>query len=250
LSFKATTELKMKKAVSFNPCMLNEQGLNLQAVFNIKELPEEIIKQLEAECSTLKNCQQLILIGHGGQSLWQSVQPNLLTSANPIDEHSVETVNKWFTANYSDNNSKIIYPDKHSVSSQALDLQTLGSLAGWHHTSPFMVGINREWGPWFAYRVALLTDTQFNISQASKSSSPCSTCESKVCIDHCPANACKSGSLNLETCISYRKSENSQCRETCLARVSCPVASEHRYSKEQIKYHYAVSMKTIEAYNY
>jgi len=235
----------MKATDQFKPCLLNEKGLNLQAVFNINELPEEIIKHLKTEHSTLEDYQQLILIGHGGNFLWQSMQQYPSGSTNPIDEYSIKTVNKWFTVNYPENNAKLIYPGKYTIA-----LQTLGTLAGWHHVSPFMVGINTEWGSWYAYRAVLLTDTRFKVTQAIKSSSPCSACENKVCIEHCPPNACKSGSLNMDACIDYRKSKGSKCRETCLARINCPVASEHSYSEQQINYHYSVSMKTIETYNY
>ena len=224
---------------------LNAKGLNLQAVFNINELPEEIIKHLETEHPTLKNYQQLILLGHAGKTLWQSLQKPLPASIDPIEEHSIKTVNEWFTSKYPENNAKLIYPGKHPIS-----LQTLGTLAGWHHTSPFLVGINKKWGTWYAYRAVLLTDTQFKATQAIKTSPPCNTCQNKACIEHCPANACDSHLFNMNACIAYRKSEGSKCRDTCLARISCPVASEHRYSEQQINYHYAASMKTIETYNY
>ncbi len=225
------------------PCLLNKRGLNLQAVFNIHELPDSIIKHLEAEHSTLKDYQQLILIGHGGRALWESMPPLSATSTDPIDEYSADTVNKWFTANYPDHNATLIYPGE-----QIIGLQTLGILAGWHHTSPFMVGINTVWGSWYAYRAVLLTDTQLEVTQVNKSPSPCSTCTNKPCIEHCPANACDNGSFNMDACIHYRKSENSKCSETCLARIICPVASEHRYSKQQMSYHYSASMKIIEKY--
>lgn len=225
--------------------MLNEKGLNLQAVFNINEMPDDMIKHLKAEHVSLKSYQQLILIGHGGKTLWQSINQSPPTSIDPIDEYSSNTVNEWFKANYPENNATLIYPGKH-----AIGLQALGTLAGWHHSSPFMVGINAEWGSWYAYRAVLLTDTQFSTTQTIVAPSPCDTCESKVCIDECPPNACSTGSLNMDTCIRYRTTENSKCRETCLARISCPVASEHRYSTQQINYHYGVSMKTIETYNY
>ena len=225
--------------------MLNNKGLNLQAVFNINELPDNVIRQLEAECLTLKEYQQLILIGHGGTTLWQSIQSSIQQSTDPIDEYSVKTVNEWFTNNYPEHNATLIYPGEHLIG-----LQTLGTLAGWHHTSPFMVGINAEWGSWYAYRAVLLTDTQFEPTQVINTSSPCNTCESKVCIKQCPANACSIDSFNMDACIHYRKSEDSKCKETCLARISCPVASKHRYSEPQLSYHYSASLKTIESLDF
>ena len=233
----------MNASDPFKPDLLNERGLNLQAVFNIHDLPESTIKYLEAEHSTLKDYQQLVLIGHGGKALWESMQTFSASATNPIDEYSVKAIREWFKANYPEHKAMIIYPGEH-----AIGLQTLGVLAGWHHASPFMVGINTEWGSWYAYRAVLLTDTQFEVTQANKKPSPCHSCESKICIEKCPANACDNGSFNMDACIQYRKADRSKCSETCIARISCPVASEHRYSKEQMSYHYSASMKIIEQY--
>jgi hypothetical protein len=56
------------------------------------------------------------------------------------------------------------------------------------------------------------------------------------------------GRFDLEKCLGYRKQEGSRCKGTCVARVSCPVGSTHRYSDEQIHHSYSLSMRVIEQY--
>lgn len=223
---------------------LVSNGLNLQAIFNIEDLPYEIIASLKSSCTDIKKYSQIILIGHGGKMLWKAIQLSGIQSENRVDDFSTRIINQFFANNLSDNYYEIIYPGKGPVS-----LQKLGTLAGWHHHSPFMVGINEEWGTWFAYRAVVLTDTCFKFlapSTPDEKASPCNWCYHKVCISNCPGGALDNGVLELKKCLFYRKQQLSECKDKCLSRISCPISFIHRYSDEQIRYHYLRSMKTIE----
>jgi hypothetical protein len=57
-----------------------------------------------------------------------------------------------------------------------------------------------------------------------------------------------SGQFELAKCVAYRKQAGSRCKATCIARISCPVGSVHRYSDEQINHSYSISMRAIEKY--
>ncbi len=229
-------------AILFNSTDLQKNGLNLLSIFNLNELPNALIESLQSQHSNLANYRQLILIGHGGRTLWKSL-PELSDSPNPIDDFTVKNISTHLEQQAQGKAYKIIYP-----SDQVVGLQALGELAGWHNPSPFMVGINKSWGSWFAYRAVILADTNFNTTPAVTDVSPCHSCKEKPCISACPANAC-GDEFNMKACLNYRQSENSKCKQTCLARLSCPVAKEHKYSKAQMKYHYGISMKMIEALN-
>ena len=110
-----------------------------------------------------------------------------------------------------------------------------------------MVGIDLAWGSWFAYRAAVLADTDFLPFLPVDRSNPCTTCEARPCLTHCPADALADG-FSLHKCSNYRKQPNSLCRHTCLARLSCPVGVEHRYAEDQMRHTYALSLKAIEQY--
>lgn len=225
-----------------NYAVLNEAGLNLQAVFNLDDLPGDMAADLRRRFDPARRYRQLVLIGHGGKTLWASLQASGVVSENPIDDFSVQTVERWL-AGQGVGHHEVIYPG-----AQAVGLQTLGKLAGWHHPSPFMVGISEDWGTWYAYRVVVLADSDLEPTRPQQSRSPCEQCQAKSCITSCPGGALAGGVFSLDKCVDYRKQPLSSCRTSCLARISCPVGAAHRYCDEQIRHTYAISMRAIEQY--
>jgi len=229
---------------SENPLLLNA-GLNMLAVFDLDKLPAEITQHIALDATILKRFKQLLVFGHGGRDMWQALQQSPDASqSDPIDHFSVHAVQNYFNQEHADCSHCLLYPD----SVQNMPLQALGKLAGWHHDSPFRIGINAEYGPWFAYRAVALTDTALTPTTAMNGASPCQSCADKPCISACPANALLSGDLSLQQCMEYRLQHDSRCKSQCISRLACPVGSKHRYSNEQIAYHYNTSMKTIEQY--
>jgi len=220
---------------------LNEHGLNLQAVFDWAAL-QDAVDSVSGQASEPAGYRQLLLIGHGGKQMWEALQASEFRDRpDPVDSFSLNVVQRWLAETCPDATYEIIYP----AEGRLVPLQQLGALAGWHHASPFRIGINRKWGSWFAYRVALLIDSDWPITEAQTWGSPCEDCLEKPCITACPANAVEDASNMLQRCINYRVEEGSQCAQLCLSRLACPVAVEHRYSREQIAYHYGQSLQTI-----
>ena len=222
---------------------LDAVGLNLHAVFALDQLPDALRDALHNECDPARSYSQLILIGNGGRALWQTIQREGGHSADPIDDFSVREVRRWLAAQASGLNYEIVYPGERLIG-----LQSIGERAGWHFASPFMVGINECWGTWFAYRVAVLADTDFEPTRRVPGESPCTTCRSRPCVAACPGNAIESDGFNLANCVNHRLRPDSACRTTCLARLACPMRAEHRYDDDQIRHAYAISLRFIEQY--
>ncbi|AJQ97164.1 hypothetical protein [Gynuella sunshinyii] len=219
---------------------LADQGLNLQHVFELSTLPQTMTAALAADIAPYR---QLLLLGHGGRRLWQVISTVAVETDDPIDDFTVQLVHRYFQSDHPRASYKILYPGDTQVS-----LQRLGELAGWHSASPFMLGINHDWGSWFAYRALVLADTSLTPDQAITLSSPCSACEHRDCIRSCPASALDHGQFDLEACSRFRLEPDSDCAYQCLARNQCPVKPEHRYSDEQIRYHYGRSLAMIRQY--
>lgn len=230
-------------STSANFTLLNQVGLNLQAIFNMDDLPAEIGTEVRQCFDPEHRYRQLILIGHGGKNLWDAVTAAGMSSENPIDEFSTSMLNQWFAEQQPNHSFLLAYPGNTPIG-----LQTLGKLAGWHHASPFMVGINQKWGSWFAYRAVALADTDLIPSVADQEKSPCDSCQEKPCMKHCPASALSVSGFDLKKCVDYRKTSASRCKASCLARISCPVGDHHRYCAEQIAHTYSISMRMIERY--
>jgi ferredoxin len=231
---------------TLNSAVLNDAGLNCHAVFAIANLSADVKAILFERCPQAQNYRQLILIGHAGMQLWQSLHEQVTDinlQEHPIDTFTVSKVQQFLQKEHPSASYEIVYPGAYTVS-----LQELGKLAGWHHASPFMVGVNAEFGSWFAYRALVLANTDLAVTPTKESASPCISCESKPCISACPPRALDDGKFNLEACLAYRLQADSLCKNTCLARRACPVGSDHRYTDEQMQYHYGRSMKMIRLY--
>lgn len=222
---------------------LDKAGLNLQAVFDIDALPEAIRAEVRNRYDPTRLYRQLILIGHGGRTLWEAVQASGIDSKNPIDEFSAQTATQWFAELCPGKSFEIIFPGSDRVG-----LQALGRLAGWHHDSPLRVGINDRWGTWYAYRVVMLADSDLPPTPPENTSSPCDVCDDTPCIAICPAGAVSRDAYSLENCVAYRKQPNSPCATRCIARIACPAGAEHRYKDEQIQHTYSISLETIKKY--
>lgn len=233
----------MEEFQTFDSRLLDGAGLNRQAVFNIADLPADMAAGLGAKGDGAGNFSQLILIAHAGRRLWEAVQAAGTASADPIDHFSIQTVHRWFAQCQPHNAYEIVYPGPG-----AIGLQRLGQLAGWHHPSPFMIGIDREWGTWFAYRAVVLADTAFEPTRRLGGDSPCDSCSHRTCVARCPGAALGSGPFDLGKCIAYRRQAGSGCANTCLARVSCPVGSTHRYGADQLRHTYSRSLQAIAAF--
>jgi len=244
-----------------------DKGLNLQAIFNIENLPTEIKKSLTFFTKDSHKYNQLVLLGHGGRQLWRELKawqsnekltPYNLTRLNsaddPIDSFSAKLTKEYFKGHGSVSDFKLLFPILNSskVVNQRLktiNFQALGKLAGWHNDSPIGVGINTQWGAWFAYRAIVLVKANFRINEYPSAVSPCESCVNKPCLSACPVSKLNSDLIEIEHCVEYRVKEASNCKNRCLARLACPVKKEHQYSDEQINYHYSLSMKMIEKLN-
>lgn len=169
--------------------------------------------------------------------MWEAVGESGIGGEHPIDEFSRRTAAQWFAAQFPDKHCEIVYPGSFPVG-----LQALGKQAGWHHASPFMVGINEAWGTWYAYRVLLLADTDLPPSAPMTGESPCLSCRDKACVASCPAAALGDAGFSLAKCSSYRRAAGSRCATGCVARIRCPVASGHRYDDAQIRHSYSKSL--------
>jgi epoxyqueuosine reductase len=222
---------------------LAAQGLNLSAVFSLESLPPEVLVTLALTDDERKRFRQLILIGHRGRDFWTALQLRGMHGAHPMDQFVTERVAAWMEGPLQGHEWRQVFPGP-----QPVGLQRLGALAGWHHPSPFWVGVDAEWGSWFAYRAVVLADTHLALTPRRETHSPCETCRDKPCISACPAGALASeqtGAWRLQTCLDFRKQPDSPCQDRCLARNACPVGEGYRYADTQVAYHYLHSMRAI-----
>ena len=268
----------MDNALNLEP--LTRVGLNQHAVFNISELPFTLQQQMAHSCQQLglqvQDYSQVILVAHLGRSFWNAltrqiqevegvelgqldsdsgltakpeamsvvfseVEPEL---QHPVDDYAIQMVRETMDSQPMKLEYQILYPlaDSTQVS---VNLQAFGECAGWHFSSPMSLGVNSQWGTWFAYRALILVDSQFEVTLPAVLGNPCNSCTDTPCISACPVEAVTLKGLDTEACVGYRVGDDSACQQQCLSRMSCPAGQLHQYSEQQINYHYLQSYQLI-----
>lgn len=227
-----------QKRVEQGVYFLAEQGLNLVAFLDCATLPADIKQALSNEGIPLQKYATLVLVGHAGRQLWPALQTFGMKTDDPVD-HFSQVMTTRFIADFLNSPSVLwLYPKAFVI-----PLQKLGQLAGWSHPSPLGLGINATYGLWFAYRTAFLTTLPLPPRQDPLPPSPCDSCRDKPCFNACPAQAVQGiGQFKLGPCLTFRHQTASPCQDRCLARLACPVGTEHCYNMKQIKYHYRQSL--------
>jgi len=248
--------------LQLNTQALTQIGLNLQAVINLTALPLPLQKSLQASSKNYHQYNQLLLLANGGKTFWQYFKryqqqhSDIFNSSDPIDDYCKLKSRQFIGQLLAKDCYELIYPfSKKSNFEQVIDLQALGKMVGWHHSTPFRLGINHKWGSWFAYRTVILMKSNFEITEivetnvvetnTAETKHPCLPCEKMPCVQNCPAKALSLNQLDLKKCLSYRLLDKSICKDKCVARLACPVANKQQYSLEQIQYHYLNSLRVI-----
>ncbi len=220
---------------------LKGKGLNLFAILNVSRLPKRLTSALTDSTLAVSGEIRIILMGNGGQALWRSIPSAQWQQADPIDQYSRDTALEFAGRALAEDDYRVIYPGDTPLS-----LQQLGSIAGWHTPSPLGIGMHPKWGLWYAYRAVLLTNDPLPEIVSPASPSPCETCSGKPCLSICPAKALSATSaIDMTACAGHRLTPRSSCADRCLARLGCPVATEQRYTLDQIQYHYRLSLETL-----
>ena len=233
---------------------LTAQGLSLHAVLDLASLPADVQASLALTPQERARYRQLILIGHQGRGFWQALQARGWHGSDPVDTFVGECIQAWMNGPLAGHAWVQVFPGPRPVG-----LQRLGELAGWHHPSPFWVGVDAEWGSWFAYRAVVLADTVLPLTPRRALPSPCLDCSGQPCVAACPAQALSPigaqgvdtrppAAAGLRACVEYRLQPGSVCQDRCLARTACPVGAVHRYDDPQVAYHYLQSLPAIRAW--
>jgi len=226
---------------------LSVVGLNrCQAIATATLPPEVWLPESRRPLSDEAEETTLILVGHSGTALWDHMtdgdqQTALDPTTDPIDTFSVDTTNAVIGEQWADVARQLLYPHPDCP----VDLVALGRVIGWQADSPLGLGIHPEYGPWSAFRALWILTAALDPGAATPpvpAPDVCLACETHDCVHACPANAVHVGRrFNLTACFDHRAEPDSSCAVTCFARLACPVGAQHRYSSEQMAYHYGIS---------
>jgi ferredoxin-like protein FixX len=104
-------------------------------------------------------------------------------------------------------------------------------------SSPIGLTIHPDYGLWIAFRAALLFDHSLGHEKTS-ADHPCESCEDRPCLSTCPVDAFDEEGYSFKTCLDHLTTPENACRNGgCLARIACPIGTNHRYGKPHAAFH-------------
>lgn len=233
-------EYKYDEGVRF----LAQGGLNVLSVASTKNFPPGLMAMFKKERVLLERFSRLVVVAHGGRQLWAALRAKGMESDDPVDLYSSRLIEEFQHNCLNHAEVYRLYP-----SSRVFPIQQLARFARMTHQSLMGVDIHGKYGMWIGYRSLFLTDAPLPITRPDSSVVPCDACDEKQCISSCAGTAVRAAEpFNLQQCANYRLQADSACAYGCLSRNACPVGNEYRYVPEQMRYHFARSLRSLKRY--
>ncbi|MGA2409350.1 MAG: hypothetical protein ABSG46_03040, partial [Candidatus Binataceae bacterium] len=168
-------------------------GLNLVAAVSVDSY--DAIAPPSMRARTLSaNAQSIVVIGNGGGAFWNAfttyaeANPGWRERTHPLDDFTRAIIERDVVAPMLRQRiaCTAAYP---FVGEGALSFIALGKLAGLGGPSILGVLIHPLYGPWIAFRGALLVDVAIDAPGEAIGFDPCPGCTTRTCIPACPAAA-------------------------------------------------------------
>jgi len=223
---------------------LQDRGFNLRAVLDVCAFPPALAAVWDETGVERIPGERLVLLGMGGSALWDWMNTQDLSDADPFDAVSRRAALEVAERFWNDPAPRLLYPGDALI-----PLQQLGRWVGWSAPSPLGLDISPVFGPWFAFRAAFLTTGALPFTKPQTVSSPCDTCQDPPCIRACPVGAVtKEGAFNRQACIDQRFEDQAGCGIQCHSRLACPIGIKWGYPQGQLRYHGEHSLRSLMAW--
>jgi hypothetical protein len=206
-------------------------GLILRGGFNFSDSDER------PPGSAGKQARSVLLVGNAGAGYWphfrrwrQAQPPGL---AHPLDTWCREIIG----AAAREVGARAVSPSDRPY----LPFQQWAMRAEGLKPSPLGILMHPEYGPWHAYRGALLFDEKLPVAEAENPIHLCDACAGKPCMKACPVDAYSLDGFAYEDCLAHVRGPTGEpCRTRgCLDRNACPYGADYRYPAEVQAFHMA-----------
>ena len=178
--------------------------------------------------------QTLVLVGHGGSSLWPAFSrwyAEHQEVEDPLDTWSETVLN-----DIADRCGAVALFPFHGPPYWPFVrwAEQVGQSA-----SAIGLLMHPVFGLWHAYRGALVFPDQIPLPAVDSTPSACLSCLDKPCLSACPVAAIGQGRYALSECVQYlHQSPDNLCVQTgCQARRACPVGLDYRYEQAHAEFH-------------
>jgi epoxyqueuosine reductase len=225
-------------------------GLNLIAAIPVARYDDAARTSMRADTID-RNARSIILLANGGGDFWRAFKTHMAANpgwnerANPLDDFTRTIVESRIRSVAGD--CTPVYP--FIADGPTLNFMELGKLAGLAGPSLLGVVVNPVYGPWIAFRAALLVASEIDRPEAAAGFDPCPTCESRSCVSACPTGAIAyPAGWDIPRCLTYRVDDQTTCAPRCHARAACVIGPEHRYPDEELAYHQMRALRAMRPY--
>ncbi len=218
-------------------------GLNLAAAVPVDRYDAVVAPPYRAAALDAR-ARSIVVIANGGGALWSALKshagknPEWWNREHPLDDFTRQVIENEIAPVVRDGGTRctIVFP---FMSGRAtLNFVELGKAAGVAGPSLLGVVVHPRFGPWIAFRAALLVDQVVDEPGEACGFDPCPACTAKSCIAACPANAIESPKgWDIPRCLTYRIESEQDCATRCHARVACVLGPEHRYPDDELAHH-------------
>ncbi len=229
-------------------------GLNLVATVAAERYDAAV--KLENRASHIApGARTIVVIGNGGGAFWAAFKRHLAANPgwssreNPLDDFTRLVFERETSGVRAASGlaHTIIYPFMNS--GPTLNFMQAGRLAGLSGPSILGVMVHPVYGPWIAFRAAIVLRESIDAPGEASGFDPCPGCTARTCIGACPAGAVGfPQGWDIPKCLTHRVEVEADCAPRCHARVACVLGPEHRYPDDELEYHQMRALRSMRPY--
>ena len=197
------------------------------------------------------HARSIIVIGNGGGAFWKSFKqhaeenPGWMARDNPLDDFTRVVIERDIAPLVQ--SATIIYP--FMSNGATLNFMEAGKAAGLSGPSIIGVMVHPVYGPWIAFRAAILLDEIVDALGEACRFDPCPSCTARTCISACPADAVSfAKGWDIPKCLTHRVEVEADCAPRCHARAGCVLGPAHRYADDELAYHQMRALRAMRTY--
>jgi epoxyqueuosine reductase len=229
-------------------------GLNLVAATPVERY-DRAVAEISRAAPIDPRARSIVVIGNGGGALWHALSahaarnPGWWKRENPLDDFTREVVERDVGAAVRASGARftIMYPFMNG--NRMLNFIELGKVAGIAGPSILGVTVHPVYGPWIAFRAALLIDDEIDSPGDALGFDPCPQCTARTCIPACPAGAVSiDAGWDIPRCLTHRVEVEQDCAPRCHARAGCVLGPERRYPDDELAYHQMRALRSMRPY--
>ncbi len=182
-----------------------------------------------------------VLIGNT-RALWAPFvgalrrDPSRLDSTEPLDAYVITTVTEALRS------LPLRWQVRWAHDTQApVAMQRLAHVSGLAHLAPSHLSVHRVHGPWIALRAVVVVDVAGPPGPAPAPRNPCADCE-----HDCMAAYRRALTVAGDVAASHA-ALSEHWTEWLAVRDACPTGRSHRYTDDQVRYHYTKDRAVLRA---